>query len=86
MAMFVMAVTLSSQNAPVYTSVISSHSPERMSELTLKNPNLSAYFASAGHSSANGWPVATFDWTNKNRSLNAHSTSWEVSATNTLMQ
>jgi hypothetical protein len=86
MAVFVMAITLSSQNGRGFTTVIVSPSGGRISEMALKNPNLAAYFPSSGHSSHNGWPVATFDWTNKSRSLNTQSMGWEGWGTNRLMQ
>jgi hypothetical protein len=85
MALFVMAVTLSSQNGPGFTTLIVAPGGG-ISELALQNPNLAAYFPSSGHSSHNGWPVATFDWTNKSRPLSAESTGWEVRATNSLIQ
>jgi hypothetical protein len=85
MAVFVMALTLSTQNGPAFTTLIISPAG-RISELALKNPNLAAYFPSSGHSSHNGWPVATFDWTNKSRPLTSENSSWKVSATNILMQ
>jgi len=83
MAVFVMALTLSSQSGPGFTTLIVSPAG-RISELALKNPNLAAYFPSSGHSSHNGWPVATFDWTNKSRSLMTQSAGWDVWATNGL--
>ena len=85
MALFVMALTLSSQNGPGFTTLIVSPGG-RISELALKNPNLAAYFPSSGHSAHNGWPVATFDWTNKSRPLATENASWEVPATNSLIQ
>jgi len=85
MAVFVMALTLSSQNGTTFTTLIISPAG-RISELALKNPNLAAYFPSSGHSSHNGWPVATFDWTNKSRSLKTESVGWEAWGTNGLMQ
>ena len=85
MALFVMALTLSSQNGPGFTTLIVAPSG-RISELALKNPDLAAYFPSSGHSSHNGWPVATFDWTNKSRPLTSANEGWKVWATNTLMQ
>lgn len=86
MAVFVMALTLSSQNGPGFTRIITSPGNGGISELALKNPNLAAYFPSSGHSSHNGWPVATFDWTNDSRPLATENSTWEVSATNSLMQ
>jgi hypothetical protein len=86
MAVFVMALTLSSQNGPGFTTVIVSPGDGRISEMALKNPDLAAYFPSSGHSSHNGWPVATFDWTNKSRQLNTESSIWDARATNSLMQ
>jgi len=86
MAVFVMALTLSTQNGPGFTSLIVSPGNARISELALKNPNLAAYFPSSGHSSHNGWPVATFDWTNDNRPLSTETSKREVSGTNSLMQ
>jgi len=85
MAMFVMALTLSSQNGRGFTTLIVSPNG-RISELALKNADLAAYFPSSGHSSHNGWPVATFDWTNKSRSVAADTMSWEAAATNMLIQ
>ena len=85
MAVFVMAVTLSSQNGPGFTTLIVAPD-ERISEMALKNPDLAAYFPSSGHSSHNGWPVATFDWTNKSEPAATDSTNWKVWATNALMQ
>jgi len=85
MAMFVMALTLSSQNGRGFTTLIVSPNG-RISELALKNADLAAYFPSSGHSSHNGWPVATFDWTNKSRSVAADNMSWEAAATNMLIQ
>ncbi len=84
MALFVMLLTLSSQNGPAFTTLIVAPSG-RISELALKNPDLAAYFPSSGHSSHNGWPVATFDWTNKSRPQMSGE-GWKVWATNTLMQ
>lgn len=84
MAVFVMALTLSSQNGPSFTTLIVSP-VGRISEMALKNPDLAAYFPSSGHSSANGWPVATFDWTNKNQPLTSETKAWKVWATNALM-
>jgi hypothetical protein len=85
MALFVMALTLSSQNGPGFTTLIVSPAG-KMSELALKNPDLAAYFPSSGHSSHNGWPVATFDWTNKSQPRASESEGWKVWATNTLIQ
>jgi hypothetical protein len=84
MAMFVMALTLSSQNGPGFTTLIVSPAG-KISELALKNPDLAAYFPSSGHSSHNGWPVAIFDWTNNSQPLSSETKSWKVWATNTLM-
>lgn len=86
MAVFVMAFTLSSQNGPGFTRLIAAPGNTRISELALQNPNLAAYFPSSGHSSHNGWPVATFDWTNDNRPLSTETSKREVSGTNSLMQ
>ena len=86
MAVFVMALTLSSQNGPGFTRLIAAPGNARISELALQNPNLAAYFPSSGHSGHNGWPVATFDWTNKSRRLNTENSIWDARATNSLMQ
>lgn len=85
MAVFVMALTLSSQSGPGFTRLIVAPGNAGMSELALKNPNLAAYFPSSGHSGHNGWPIATFDWTNDNRPAPT-ATKFQVSGTNTLMQ
>lgn len=87
MAVFVMALTLSTQDRPGFTTLIVSPGDGRISELALKNPNLAAYFPSSGHSGHNGWPIATFNWTNtKSQSLTTESTGWQVWRTNSLMQ
>ncbi|HTD87141.1 MAG TPA: hypothetical protein VK850_11240 [Candidatus Binatia bacterium] len=85
MALFVMALTLSTQNSPGFTMLIVAPAG-RISELALKNPDLAAYFPSSGHSSHNGWPVATFDWTNKSQPRTTESNGWKVWATNALIQ
>ena len=84
MAVFVMALTLSTQNGPSFTTLIVSPAGS-ISELALKNANLAAYFASSGHRSHNGWPVATFEWTNESRPVMSESKGWKVWATNSLM-
>jgi hypothetical protein len=82
MAVFVLALGLSSPNSSSFTQLISSPVSGRMSSLALEDPEISTYFAA--HSSHNGWPIATFEWTNRSEPVTTTDPAVESSSTNRL--
>ena len=82
MAVFVLALGLSSPDSNGFTHLISSPIDGRMSSLALEDPEMSTYFAT--HSSHNGWPIATFEWTNGSQPVTTTNPATESSSTNRL--
>lgn len=82
MAVFVLALGLSSPESNGFTQLISSPMTGRVSSLALEDAEISTYFAA--HSSHNGWPIATFEWTNRSEPVTTTHPVTQSSSTNRL--
>lgn len=86
MAVFVLAFGLSSSNSDSFTHLIVSPMNGKLGSLALHDADLSTYVGSASHSTHNGWPVATFDWTNRSKPVTTTNPVRDSGITNRLIR
>jgi hypothetical protein len=86
MAVFMLALGLSSPGSGGFTQLILSPMNGKMGSMALQDADLSTYVSSSSHSSHNGWPIATFEWTNQPKPVTTTSPVREAGNTNRLMR